>query len=235
MKNSSPEPRVVRAAAGQEVGTAGPLSDLRSGQWTRLGGRAVLGDPVTERTLDALAERTARAAGAQGYARGWAEGRQAAEAAVAQAQAEAAERRAVAEQAWRGDHAAVIAALEAAARELRASLDEACAAVEARAVDAALALAEAVVGRELALTDAPGADAVRRVLSVLPHDVTVFTVRMNPADVTGLDADAFDGLSVTVVADPAVARGDALAETDTMVIDASVDAALTRVREVLVP
>lgn len=235
MKSSSPESRVVRAGSPDLVGAAGTRGDLRTGQWTRLGGRAVLGDAATERTLESLAERTSRAARAQGYARGWAEGRRAAAEAAAAVEAEDAAQRAAAREAWQRDRARTVGALEEAARDLRSRLDEACAAVEARVVDAALALAEAVVGRELAVASAPGADAVRRALTVLPHDVTVFTLRLHPDDAAELDATTFDGLAVTVVADPGVARGDAVAETGTMVIDASVDAALQRVREVLAP
>ena len=53
--------------------------ELRSGSWTRLGSSTVLGDTVTEQTLAGLVEQAQGAARAQGYSRGWAEGRRAAE------------------------------------------------------------------------------------------------------------------------------------------------------------
>ena len=78
--SSSPDRQVLYRAADRP--------DLRTGVWTRLGDSAVLGDPVTEAALDGLAERTHSAARAQGYAVGWAEGRQ--EALVRMSEVEAA-------------------------------------------------------------------------------------------------------------------------------------------------
>ena len=73
--NSSPEApgRCCGSSASSATGLATP--ELRSGDWTRLGGATVLGDAVTERTLSSLAESTRAAARAQGYAEGWAQGR----------------------------------------------------------------------------------------------------------------------------------------------------------------
>ncbi|HEY1134125.1 MAG TPA: hypothetical protein VGE77_06075, partial [Nocardioides sp.] len=51
------------------------LPELRTGNWTRRGGPGVLGDPVTEELMDALATSTRAAAQSQGYAVGWAQGR----------------------------------------------------------------------------------------------------------------------------------------------------------------
>lgn len=235
MTSSSPEARVVRHAAPDAVGSAGLGGDFRTGHWTRLGGTGVLGDVTTERALDALAERSRQAARAQGYARGWAEGHRAGEA-RARAEAEVvAEQRAAAAARHREQERLHLQALEAAVLAVRDRLAEACAAVEGHVVEAALQIAEAVVGRELAVAADPGGDAVRRALSVMPADVATFTLRLNPEDHAGLDPSVLDPDTVTLVADPAVARGDAVAETDTLVIDASVGAALARVREVLAP
>jgi flagellar assembly protein FliH len=235
MTNSSLEPRVLRDASEETVTVAGLGGDLRTGRWTRLGGTGVLGDATTEQSLDGLAERSRRAAQAQGYARGWTEGRRAGEARARAEAEEAAQQRAAAESLQVEHERIRLQALDAAATVVRDRLAEACAAVESHVVEAALEIAEMVIGRELALAPDPGADAVRRVLSVMPADLPAFTLRLNPADYAGLDTDTLAGRTVTVVTDAAVARGDAVAETETMVIDASVGAAIARVREVLAP
>jgi flagellar assembly protein FliH len=235
MTSSSPEPRVLRDAGQHGVTVASLGGDLRTGQWTRLGGTGVLGDAATERTLHGLAERSRQAARAQGYATGWAEGRRAGEARSRVEAEEAARLRDEAEARRRDEHQVGLRSLDAAAETLRDRLAEACEAVEAHVLEAALQIAEAVLGRELAVATDPGADAVRRALTVMPADVSTFTLRLNPGDVAGLDETVLAGHTVTVVADPAVAIGDAVAETDTMVIDASVASALQRVREVLAP
>jgi flagellar assembly protein FliH len=233
MTSSSPEPRLVREEAGARVATAFLGAELRSGNWTRLGRGSVLGDLTTEATLDGLAERSRKAARAQGYAQGWAEGRRAAEVRAQAAAEELAQRRAEGDRHRQAEHATTLRALEDAATQLRQSLSGACAAVESHVVEAALQIAEAVVGRELALAEDPAADALRRALRLLPPDTTAFTVRLNREDSAGLDSEVLAGHTATVVADPAVSRGEAVVETDTFVIDAGVDAALERVRAVL--
>ena len=236
MTSSSPEPRVLDAAASGAAASdtaAIGTQPLGTGQWTRLGSPGVLGDTVTEAVLGGLAERAHNAASAQGYAQGWAAGRRAGEARLAADADEAAQRRAEAEVRHEQEHQAAVRALETAAAQVRARLDEACAAVESQAVEAALQIAEAILGRELAVATDPGADAVRRLLDVLPAEVSAFTLRLHPADLAVLDEELLAEHPVTVVSDPGVTRGDAVAETDTLVIDASVSAALTRVREAL--
>jgi flagellar assembly protein FliH len=235
MTNSSPEPRVLTHEQAASAIAPRLGGDLRSGRWTRLGASTVLGDSTTEGILDGLAERSVQAGRAQGYARGWTEGRRAGHAEALAEAAQASRARAEEEVARQQEHDLVVQALESAARELRDRLDDVCAAIEARVVDTALALAEAVVGRELAVATEPGADAVRRALRVLPHDVRSFAVRLHPDDAGRLDPSVLEGFSVTVVTDPRLARGDAVAETDTLVVDASIGAALGRVREVLAP
>ncbi len=62
---------------GQEAADASalPTPELRDGSWTRFGNGTVLGDAVTEQVLAGLATNARRAASAQGYAVGWADGR----------------------------------------------------------------------------------------------------------------------------------------------------------------
>lgn len=204
------------------------LPELRTGDWTRFGNRTVLGDAITEQTLGALAESTRVAAGSQGYAVGWAEGQRAARAA---AQAEADEVRAAQQQAENrraAEHAAAVAALVEATRQLHVAVTEICATIESQASELAWTLTEELVGHELS---GPGIDVVRRVLALAPGE-NIIRVRMHPADAgKAIDDGALNGL--LVIADPGLDRGDALVETDDHVLDLRLEPALLRVREAL--
>jgi flagellar assembly protein FliH len=108
-------------------------------------------------------------------------------------------------------------------------------AFEVAAVDAALALAEAILGRELAVATDPGRDAIVRALAVAPVGPDGVVVRLHPLDRDRL-GDLHDlalGREVTVVADATVAPGGCAATVGATDIDASVAAALARVRLVL--
>lgn len=201
------------------------LPELRTGQWTRLGTDAVLGDTVTEQTLSTLAESTRVAAGSQGYAVGWAEGQRAARAAAALEAEEIRTAHALVEARRETEHAAAVAALNEAARQLDALLREVCAEVEDRASTLAWELTQELVGHELA---GPGIDVVRRVLALAPTEEIV-RVRLHPADLGA----AAPLLEVPAVGDPSLDRGDALVETATHVLDLRLEAALARVREAL--
>jgi flagellar assembly protein FliH len=177
------------------------------------------------------------AAQAQGYAAGWAEGRrQAAEAArVAAEQAEAETHRLAAERTAAVDRAA--AAVAAAATALERQLGPAVAAAEEAILRAAVELTETLVGHELAVSRSPGEDALRRALSLTPANRPV-TVRLHPDDHAALAGPGpagreVDGRPVTLLPDPALRPGDAIADCDATTIDARLGAALARVREVL--
>ena len=105
-------------------------------------------------------------------------------------------------------------------------------ALAAAALELALGVAQEVLQRELAVAEQPGLDALRRALAPVRPDHAV-VVRMNPADRAQLDPSALDGRTVTLVDDPSLARGEAVAETDDELVDATVSSALARVREVL--
>jgi flagellar assembly protein FliH len=232
MTSTSADPVVLRGLP--EEGVAGPRGggDLRAGTWTRLGGAGVLGDAVTETTLGGLADRAREAARAQGYAAGWAEGRRRALAAALDSEAElvarAAEQRAVAA----AEQARLVDALTAAVERCCADLASRYDVLADHALELALALAEEVVQHELVVADEPGLDALRRALRPVEHRVAV-TVRLHPDDRATLDPAALDGSPVTVVDDPTLERGDAIAETEHGVVDARIASALARVREVL--
>lgn len=232
MRSTSSDGVVSRPLPEDTVEAAAHHVDLRTGAWTRLGSKASLGDSVTEGILGGIAERSQQAARAQGYARGWAEGRRTA-LARAQEQADEVRRTAAADrERQHAEHRQAIAALEAATAQLGIRLAEALEELAEHTVPATLELTEAVVGREVAAATDPGADALRRAMAQMDPQVTA-TVRLNPADRALLAPEAAQGRNVVVVDDPSVARGDAVAETPTNLVDATIGAALARVREVL--
>jgi len=227
--SSSSDVEVLR---GPAAGTAHPLPtrDLRSGVWTRAGDAAVVADPVTERTLDALAEQTRAAATAQGYAVGWADGRRrAAEEAAAEA-AEQAGRAAAAERRREAEHDAAVAALRAAADAVRARATEVADRLEQQGTELALALLRELLGHELRV--ATSADVVRRCLRVLPDDPAV-RVRLAPGVVDDLVVKDLAERGIAVVADGSLAGGDAVVETEHQRIDLRLSEAMARVSEAL--
>ena len=216
---------VIREAEVDEV----HRPELRVGNWTRLGSSSVLGDAITESALDTLAEAARSAAQAQGYAVGWAEGRRAAadEAAAAAAERDRAHQ---AEEARRErDHRAVLARLDSVADALERAVDHAADAVETRALGLALELTEIVVGRTLGTGEA---DGVRRALRLLGESPASH-VRLSPVDAASPAGRDLADRGITVTTDPGLREGDVVVEADDHVIDARIDAALARIRQVL--
>jgi flagellar assembly protein FliH len=223
MTSSSPDIRynhsVLRGENAETVSSARFDVDLRS--------RAGLPDQVS-------AELRAEAHAA-GYAAGWAQGRQEAEAAARAALAESAEeaRRVAAADAARVQ--AALAALARAATTLERRAVPGAAEVEEAIVGAAFTLAEAVIRRELSVATEPGRDALQRAMALAPTGRPV-VVRLHPADHATIGADGpieVDGRAVTLIADPNLQPGDAMAESDATVIDGRLAEALTRVRDAL--
>jgi flagellar assembly protein FliH len=232
MRSTSSDGVVARDLPAETLTTPVHDADLRSGDWTRLGSGGALGDAVTEAILGGIAERSHQAAQAQGYATGWAEGRRVALARAAE-EAEAVRRAAEAGEARRhAENLDALAALDAAVDQLHTRLAEAVEALAEQTVAVALELTEAILGREVATATEPGGDALRRAMALVDPHVAV-TVRMHPEDRATLDPVALEGRAVAVVDDPTLARGDAVAETEDTLVDATVSAALERVREVL--
>jgi len=126
--------------------------------------------------------------------------------------------------------------LDAAATEFAARQAEALHNVEDLVLGAAFDLATTLLGRELEIADAPVRDAVRRALTVLPADVPL-TLVVHPLDVAALgDLDALsNGRSVRIVADADIEPGSCVADGGATHVDASLAAAIDRVRQVLSP
>ena len=242
MTSSSPEapartPDDARLLTGEAAARWQPLPvsgrELRTGDGTRLGDSSVLGDAGTEHTLSGLAEHAQAAARAQGYSTGWAEGRRAAEEAAEQERQDLAAEHRADEARREAEHRTAVAALTRAAQQLADACALTCAQVATHTTELAVALTEELLGHELAVAAAPGLDAVRRALDLVPAE-SVVTVRLAADEAAHPDLAELVG-SATVVADPALRRGEALVETRDGVVDARVSGAMTRVREVLVP
>jgi flagellar assembly protein FliH len=134
---------------------------------------------------------------------------------------------------------------------LRQATDQAAAALhserrrlEEAACDLALQLAETILAHELSVAANPGRDAVVRAVAHATGDGPT-TVRLHPEDLAQLGDPALVNESVHLgeaagqlapdarfVADPSVGRGGCVLEIGAAVVDASIDAALERVRAV---
>jgi flagellar assembly protein FliH len=158
---------------------------------------------------------------AAGYAAGWAQGRrEAQQAAQAQADRDAqAVEDVMAAQAVQVDRA--IAAIAAAAGELERRAIPTVNDIENTITETALMVAEAVIGREVRTAGYPGRDALN------PAD------RMTIGLSDGTTELVMDGRPITLVDDPRLQPGDAVAICDATTIDARLGPALERVREVL--
>jgi len=185
----------------------------------------------------AAVERAREAARVAGYAEGWAQGQRAARVAAQAAadQAMAAGRARAAAQAAAVDQA--VRAVAKATQALENRFAPTVAELEELILNAALDLAEALLGREIADGEGRGLDAVRRAIALTQPSAAV-TVRLNPLDceqLIGVPAGEFDvdGRAVRLMADRTLAPGDAIAETASTRVDATLTAALARAKEAL--
>jgi flagellar assembly protein FliH len=214
---------IVRGAEAPEVSVARFNVDLRR-----------------DREPTELSERVRAQARATGYAEGWGEGHRAAQlAAQAVAQQHAASAR-VAELARAAALQRALGAVAGAVAAMESRVAPDIAALEDAVLRAACQIAEALLGRELAVAAEPGRDALRRALSLVPPDGPVI-VQLNPADLaalTGGDAaeceHAYEGRQVLLRANPALAPGDAIADCGPTTVDARLATAAERVRQALV-
>lgn len=185
-----------------------------------------------------LVAQVRAAAEAAGYAAGWAQGRrEAQQAAQAQADRDAqAVEDVMAATAVQIERA--IGGIVAAARELERRAIPTVLDIENTIAETAIAVAEAVIGREIRTAAYPGRDALARALALAPEQRPV-TVRLNPADRMSIGLSdgttelVMDGRPITLVDDPSLQPGDAVAMCDATTIDARLGPALERVREVL--
>jgi flagellar assembly protein FliH len=244
--SSSREGGVLRGEAARfAVAYQTGIPDRRTGD-RRVGGRRASDHPTVEARNDgrppmrlgdvyaAELTRLRQQAHNEGYAAGHAEGVQAAQEVVAQAERAAAARLAEAQARWDRRLASATAALGAAVTALEAATVPVAEDVRESVIASVLTLVEDLLGRELALADSPALDAVRRALTLCPADAPV-VLRLHPDDLAEVPAEALAELpdSVMVVGDARIERAGAVAETGPQRIDAQLGAALERVQAVL--
>jgi flagellar assembly protein FliH len=187
---------------------------------------------------NAAVERAKQQARTAGYAEGWAQGQREA---AAVAEASAARARA-AEQAHDQRRAAALAqavnALGRAITELETQLMPTFGELQEVLLARSFELAEAIVGRALDDPQGRGADALRRAMAAAPEAGNL-VVNLHPEDYRTLIGDSgeadFDheGRRVILRPDATLRPGDAVAETGTATVDATVAAAVARAREAL--
>lgn len=122
--------------------------------------------------------------------------------------------------------------LQSAVQQLRAFDAETLAEVQEQVVALAVALAESIVGREVRSFDDVARAAVDRALALAP-DRGPAVMRVDPADVGAVTAWVEDGRrtgDVSVVADPTVGRGGCTVEVGALLVDATIEAAIARLR-----
>jgi flagellar assembly protein FliH len=222
--SSSPEdrPPVLRGTAAESAAAARFAVDLR---------REVPPD-------SAPVERAKREARTAGYAEGWAQGQRAA----AMTAETAAEHARAVEQAHEQRRAAALAqavnALGRAVTGLETQLMPTMNELQEVLLGHAFELAQAIIGRAVDDPEGRGADALRRAMNAAPEHGQV-VVSMHPDDYRNLVATATDadynygGRPVHLRPDPALQPGDAVAETGTTTVDASIAAAVQRALEAL--
>jgi flagellar assembly protein FliH len=192
-----------------------------------------------EEPIDGAAvERAKKQARTAGYAEGWAQGQR--EAAVA-ADA-AADRARNAERAHDQRRAAALAqainALGRAVTDLETHLMPTFTELQEVLLTHAFELAEAIVGRSLDDPQRRGADALRRAMGAT-HENGNVVVSLHPGDYESLVGTAgesdfeHEGRRVSLRPDPKLHPGDAVAETSTATVDATIAAAVARAREAL--
>lgn len=219
--SSSPD-RVLRGVAAENASAARFAVDLRHDT------------PIDNEAV----EKARQQARTTGYAEGWAQGkRDAAEAAEA-----AAARAVAAEQAYEQRRAtalnSAVNALGRAVTELENQLMPTFTELQEVVLASAWDLAEAIVGRHLRDDPDRGADALRRALTAAPEHGDM-TVGLHPDDYhnlvgegSGEDFD-FEGRRIRLRPDPGLRPGDAVAETGTATVDATIASAVDRAREAL--
>jgi flagellar assembly protein FliH len=130
---------------------------------------------------------------------------------------------------------AMLTSFEVALADALTRLDHAAEQVSGGTTELALAVASAILDRELVTASDPGAEAVRRALAVAPVRGPV-RVLLNPLDAERLCVPCGElapGRTVERVADPSVDPGGCRLESGATSVDAGPAAALRRVRAVL--
>lgn len=167
----------------------------------------------------------------RGHAAGYAAGRKQAEKETAALHESLRVEAARAAEHARAELRSALDALARAAADLRARQAPVLQSVDASIAAAAIELAEAVVGHELATADGSARAALERASGAELPEGTV--VRVSPHDIGLIAAQAGDRPGIELVADDGLQPGDAVVELAHGSIDARVSASLARARAAL--
>lgn len=181
---------------------------------------------------DEAAARIQEQARVRGHAAGYADGAALARVEAAAAAETARLAAAAAEQQARIRVNELISTLNAAVDALHARTVPVLEALEHQVADAAVQVAEALLGRELSSTADSARSALHRALNpAVP--APVHTIRMNPLDLAAVPEDCRSQLQAALVPDPALQRADAVAEYPEGYLDARLSTALARLKAAL--
>jgi len=116
-----------------------------------------------------------------------------------------------------------------AARETTVRTD-----IEDEIVATAMRIAEVIIGRRLEQPDERGRDAIARALALAPEQGDI-VARLHPADIAvlGEAAELAPGRVLTIVPDATLSPGDCVVDVASCRVDARLQPALERAREVL--
>lgn len=236
MKNMSPETTVLRGQRADSVLRARVDAELRTSRYLQ-GGKndPRLLDPDLERAFDEASEIARSAARTEGFAEGYANGRlQAAAEARRELDLEIAAIR-ESEEHRQAQTSALLASLASAITSFETRVSFTYEQIANSLGPVACQLVETIFGRELTLSTDLALDAVRRAFAAAPKGADV-TIWLNPEDAEGLrhlDMEAVLGRPVQLLTNALLGRGDATAESGATRVDARLDTALTRVKEML--
>jgi flagellar assembly protein FliH len=105
--------------------------------------------------------------------------------------------------------------------------------VAAKTTQLALEIATAVLNREIATSEDPGAEALARCIDLAPNTGDMFA-RLNPSDAAELrQVEGLGDRGLMITADPTLGRGDAIVTINDVTIDARISESLRRVAEAL--
>ncbi|WP_158252382.1 FliH/SctL family protein [Cryobacterium sp. Y29] len=177
-------------------------------------------------------DETARA---QGHAAGYAEGLRAASVDMTRLRLDLEAERGQAEVVARAKMDRGVRVLSAAADALNRRSLPVLVDAEQALITCALQLAEAIIGAELSRTEPSARRALDRAMpaSAVGESNASHCIRMNPDDLAILTDRTAAVTGVTFIADPAIKRGDAIAEVNDGILDARIETALARATAIL--
>jgi flagellar assembly protein FliH len=125
--------------------------------------------------------------------------------------------------------ASALATLEAATTRVSELAGLVLAESDASLAEAAIELAESILGRELADGESSARAAMTRAFSTVEPDV-VIDVRVSAVDLAVLSAHNIESSAVRLIGDPTLAQGDAVVSVADGRVDARISSALDRAR-----